>query len=86
MADDVYGKGTSYPETGLIVDGLDPMTEYSVYAVACNDVGVYGRMQSVTFRTEYSDPHPYDWENSRSGILSYTDMVHLRWQYIPRTL
>lgn len=74
-AAEVYENGAKYSGTSFTVDGLEPMKEYTVYAVACNDAGRYGSLQSITFRTEYSDPHPYDWESSRTGIPSYTDLV-----------
>ena len=74
-AAEVCERGTRYTGTRFTVEGLEPMTSYVLYAVACNDAGACGSVQQVSFTTEYADPQPYAWESARSGILSYTDLV-----------
>ena len=74
-AAEVCERGTRYTGTRFTVEGLEPMTSYVLYAVACDDAGACGSVQQVSFTTEYADPQPYAWESAREGILSYTDLV-----------
>ena len=74
-AQSVAQNGTQYTGTTVEIDGLAAQTTYTVFAVACNDSGEYSQMQHVRFTTDAPGPQMYPWEQSRSGILSYTDMV-----------
>ena len=74
-AQSVAQNGTQYTGTTVEIDGLTAQTTYTVFAVACNDSGEYSQMQYVRFTTDAPGPQMYPWEQSRSGILSYTDMV-----------
>lgn len=74
-AESVAEKGTKYTGTRVVIDGLSGQTTYTVFAVACNDEGAYGKMQYVQFTTDKAGAQMYSWEKSRNGILSYTDMV-----------
>ena len=74
-AQSVAQNGTQYTGTTVEIDGLTAQTTYTVFAVACNDSGEYSQMQHVRFTTDAPGPQMYPWEQSRSGILSYTDMV-----------
>ena len=74
-AAEVYEQGTRYTGTRFTVEGLEPMTAYVLYAVACDEAGAYGSVQQVAFTTEYADPVPYAWESARTEIPSYTDLV-----------
>ena len=74
-AAEVYERGTRYTGERFTIEGLEPMTAYAAYVVACNEAGAYGSVQQVCFTTEYSDPVPYAWESSRTEIPSYTDLV-----------
>ena len=74
-AQSVAQNGTQYTGTTVEIDGLAAQTTYTVFAVACNDSGEYSQMQYVRFTTDAPGPQMYPWEQSRNGILSYTDMV-----------
>ena len=74
-AAEVCERGTRYTGETFTIEGLEPMTSYVLYAVACDDAGACGSVQQVSFTTEYTDPQPYAWESAREGILSYTDLV-----------
>ena len=66
-AAEVYEQGTRYTGTRFTVEGLEPMTAYVLYAVACGEAGAYGSVQQVAFTTEYADPVPYAWESAKSA-------------------
>ena len=71
----VFDEGKTYTGNRIVIDGLSKLTTYTVFAVACNDKGDFGTLQSVKFTTEATDPTMYAWEQSRGGILSFSDLV-----------
>ena len=74
-AREVAERGTPGTEQTVVIDGLQPSTFYTVFAVACNDKGDFGSLQYVQFTTDSSESLIYDWEQRRNGILSFTDMA-----------
>ena len=74
-AAEICERGTRYEGDRFTIEGLEPMAKYRMWAVACDDKGAVGEVQCESFRAEYSDPIPYDWESARTEIPSYTDLV-----------
>ena len=74
-AQSVVKNGKAYTQENVTIDGLSPNTVYTLFAVACNDQGGYGALQHVQFSTTGSVSDMYPWEQQRSGILSFTDLV-----------
>lgn len=74
-ADDIAGSGTNYTGPTVTLEGLEAGTDYSVLAVACNDSRGYGALEEVSFTTEDASAEMYAWEQERTGILSFTDLV-----------
>lgn len=72
---DVFDRGTKYTEQQIVIDGLTPKTTYTVFAVACNDLGTRSSLQIAQFTTDGDESQMYAWEASRDGVLSFTDMV-----------
>lgn len=67
--------GEKHTGTTITVEGLSPKTAYTVFAVACDDAGGHGSLQYVQFTTGDSATEMYPWEEERSGLLTFTDMV-----------
>ena len=74
-AQSVFEKGKKYTDSEVVIDDLLTRTNYTVFAVACDDTGKYGVLQYVQFATDGADPVMYSWEQQRSGILSFSDLV-----------
>lgn len=74
-AQTVFDDGQTYTGSKIVIDGLTKLTTYTLFAVACNDRGDFGTLQYVKFTTEATDPTMYAWEQSRNGILSFSDLV-----------
>lgn len=74
-ATDVATDGTKYTEAAVTVDGLTPDTDYTVFAIPCDDSGKHGNVQYVQFTTDNGQSEIYPWEAERDGLLSFTDMV-----------
>ena len=71
----VVETGAKYAQPRIVIDRLAPHTLYTVFLVACNDKGEYGALQHVQFATTGAPSDKYPWEESRSGITSFTDLV-----------
>lgn len=67
--------GKEYTGTQIVIEGLNPLTTYTIFAVAYKNPESYSTLQIVQFETGAPEAQMYPWEKSRNGILSYTDMV-----------
>ncbi len=74
-AQSVAAKGAKHTAARIIVDGLTPLTNYTLLAVACSDKGACSDLQIIKFATEDTTSEMYAWEKTRNGILSYSDMI-----------
>lgn len=74
-AQSVAEKGEKHTNSRVVIDELSPMTTYTIFAVACDKAGKPGTLQHVQFTTDGTESEMYAWEQARTGILSFTDLV-----------
>lgn len=72
----LMASGTRTSESTIVFDGLRDSGIYTAYAVSFSKSGKKtSSVQSISFTLAEGVPFLYDWEASRSGLLSYDNLV-----------